>query len=54
MVGSQPGQIVLKTISEKKIHHTKKRVGGVAQDVGPEFQPKYGQKNQKKICRLII
>jgi hypothetical protein len=32
MVQSQPRQIVLETLSQKK-------AGGVAQDVGPEFKP---------------
>jgi hypothetical protein len=30
----------------KKTHH-KKRVGGVAQDVGPEFKPQYHKKKKK-------
>jgi hypothetical protein len=37
---SQPGQIVCETYLEKK-KHIKKRAGGVAQDVAPEFKPQY-------------
>jgi hypothetical protein len=36
-VQTQPRQIVLKTLSQKKLF-TKKRAGGVAQGVGPEFK----------------
>jgi hypothetical protein len=32
---------------KKKITHKKKRVGGVAQDVGPEFKPQYWKKKKK-------
>jgi hypothetical protein len=32
----------------KKTHPKKKGAGGVAQDVGPEFKPKYSQ-NKKKL-----
>jgi hypothetical protein len=39
-VRSQPGQIVLETLSRKKTI-TKKRAGAVAQGVGPEFKPQY-------------
>jgi hypothetical protein len=35
-VRSQPRQTVLKTLSQKTLH--KKRAGGVAQGVGPEFK----------------
>jgi hypothetical protein len=42
MVGSQPGQIVHETLSRK--HPIQKRVGGVAQNVGPEFKSQYCQK----------
>jgi hypothetical protein len=37
MVQSQPGQIVLETLSQKPLHK-KKRAGGVAQGEGPEFK----------------
>jgi hypothetical protein len=30
----------------EKTHH-KKRTGGVAQDVGPEFKPQYSKKKKK-------
>jgi hypothetical protein len=38
-VQSQTGQIAHETISQKKNH--KKRDGGVAQGLGPEFKPQY-------------
>jgi hypothetical protein len=38
-VQSQPRQIVQETLSQKKTHHKKKRAGGVAQGIGPEFKP---------------
>jgi hypothetical protein len=44
VVPSQPGQIVLKTLSQKT--HHKKRVGGVAQVEGPEFKPQYWRKTK--------
>jgi hypothetical protein len=49
MVQSQPGQIVHKTLSQKKkkTHH-KKRVGGVAQGVNPELKSQYHKTNKKK------
>jgi hypothetical protein len=31
----------------EKTHH-KKRAGGVAQDVGPEFKPQYHKKKKKR------
>jgi hypothetical protein len=42
VVQSQPGQIVLKTVSQK--HPTKKRAGGMAQGEDPEFKPQYCKK----------
>jgi hypothetical protein len=39
MIQSQPQQIVRETLSQK--NPSQKRVGGVAQDVGPEFKPQY-------------
>jgi hypothetical protein len=39
MVGSQPGQIVHKTLSRKK-KKSQKSVGEVAQGLGPEFKPR--------------
>jgi hypothetical protein len=41
VVRSQPGQIVHKTLSQKKKKPSQKRVGGVAQSEGPEFKPQY-------------
>jgi glutamine amidotransferase-like uncharacterized protein len=32
----------------KKKKHTKKRVGGVAQGVSPEFKPQYCKKKKKE------
>jgi hypothetical protein len=47
LVPSQPGKIVHKTLSQKKKKKNpfQKRVGGVAQGVGPEFKC---QKNPQK------
>jgi hypothetical protein len=45
VVQSQPGQIVLKTLSRKNL--SQKRAGGVAQSVGPEFKPQYWKKKKK-------
>jgi hypothetical protein len=42
-VQSQPGQIVLGTLSGKKTS-SQKRAGGVPQGVGPEFKPQYCKK----------
>jgi hypothetical protein len=42
-VQTSPGQIVCKTLSQKKKHY-KKRAGGVAQGIGPEFKPQYCKK----------
>jgi hypothetical protein len=39
MVQSQPWKVVHETLSRKHPH--KKRAGGVAQGVGPEFKPQY-------------
>jgi hypothetical protein len=41
MVQSQPGQIVPETLSQKKKPSPRKRAGGVAQGIGPEFKPQY-------------
>jgi hypothetical protein len=46
MVLSLPGQIVCQTLSQKTYH--KKRAGGVAQGVGPEFKPQYCKKKKIK------
>jgi hypothetical protein len=50
-VQSQPGQIVLKPPSWKKKKTQKKRTGGVAEGVDPEFKPQYCKK-KKKFCQL--
>jgi hypothetical protein len=42
MVPSQPGQIVCKTLSQKKL--SQKKASGVAQGVGPKFKPQYRKK----------
>jgi hypothetical protein len=42
MVGSQPGQIVHETLSQKT--PSQKRAGGVAQGEGLEFKPQYSKK----------
>jgi hypothetical protein len=49
LVQSQSRQIVCETLSQKNSTH-KKRAGGVAQGVGPEFKPKYHKK--KGLYRL--
>jgi hypothetical protein len=46
VVWSQPGQIVCETLSRKNPHH-KKRSGGVAEGVGPEFKAQYRRKKKK-------
>jgi hypothetical protein len=50
VVGSQPWEIVLKTLSPgKKKKPSQKRAGGVAQGVGPEFKPQYRKKTNKLV-----
>jgi hypothetical protein len=44
VVRSQPGQIVLETLSQK--YPSQKRSGVVAQGIGPEFKPQYHTKNK--------
>jgi hypothetical protein len=46
VVWSQPGEVVLKTLSQK--NPSQKRAGGVAQGVGPEFKLQYQKKKKKK------
>jgi hypothetical protein len=46
VVRSQPGQIVLETLSQK--NPSQKRTGGVAQGVGPEFKSQHHKKKKKK------
>jgi hypothetical protein len=43
VVRSQPGKIAF---SQK--NSSQKRVGRVAQDIGPEFEPQYHKKEKKK------
>jgi hypothetical protein len=45
-VQSQPRQIVCETLSWK--HPSRKRTGGVAQGVGPEFKPQYHKKKKER------
>jgi hypothetical protein len=45
MVKSQPRPIICKTLSWKT--HHKKRMGGVAHGVDPEFKPQYWKKKVK-------
>jgi hypothetical protein len=52
MVRGQPGQIVRKTLSQKKKKKSQKRADGVAQGLGPEFKPQYCNNNNKKILRI--
>jgi hypothetical protein len=44
-VQSQPGQIVHETLYRK--NPSQKRAGGVAQGVGPEFNPQYHTQKQR-------
>jgi hypothetical protein len=46
MVQSQPRQIVLQDAVLKKT--LQKRVGGVAQGVGPDFKPQYCKKKKER------
>jgi hypothetical protein len=46
-VQSQPKQIVRETLSRKYSSPKKKKAGGVAQGVGPEFKPQYHKKIKK-------
>jgi hypothetical protein len=50
-VRSQPRHIVCETLSQKKTLQ-KKRAGGVAQGVGPEFKPQYRKK--KDFCKFFL
>jgi hypothetical protein len=47
VVQSQPGQIVLKTLSRKK--PSQKRAGGITEGVGSEFKPQYWKKKKAKV-----
>jgi hypothetical protein len=46
VVGIKPRQIVPETLSRKT--PSQNRAGGVAQGIGPEFKPQYGQKKTQK------
>jgi hypothetical protein len=46
VVQIQPGQKVHETLSQE--NPLQKRAGGVAQGVGPEFEPQYHKKKKKK------
>jgi hypothetical protein len=50
-VQSQPGQIVHKTLSQKKALYIK-RAGRVAQGVGPGFKTQYHKKTNRKSGRI--
>jgi hypothetical protein len=52
MVQSQPGEIVLETLSWKTLH--KNRACGVAQGEGPEFKPQYHQKKKSGLAEREI
>jgi hypothetical protein len=49
-VQSQPGQIVLETLSQK--NPSQKKPGGLAQGVGPDFIPSITKKKKKKVLVL--
>jgi hypothetical protein len=50
-IRTQPGEIGNPYLIKKNRH--KKRAGGVAQDVGPEFKPQY-RKEKKKPASLVL
>jgi hypothetical protein len=52
MIQSQPGQIVLETLSWKK-PFKKKRAGGVARGVDPEFKSQYRKKKKILHAKLL-
>jgi hypothetical protein len=55
VVGRQPGQIVQKTLSQKK-NSSHKRAGEVALGKGPEFKPQYFKKRERTvldICHIL-
>jgi hypothetical protein len=54
MVQSQTGQIVHKTLCQKKTNSSQKRAGGVAQDVGLKFKPQYCKKKKGKNIYLYF
>jgi hypothetical protein len=54
-VQSQPKQIVLKTLSQKKLLHTQKKwTGRVAQGIGPEFKPQYRQTREEGMNKQTV
>jgi hypothetical protein len=52
VVQSQPRQIVPETLSQKPIMK-KRRAGGVAQGIGPEFKSQYCQKKKSVLLYTI-
>jgi hypothetical protein len=55
VVPSQPGQIVLPDPFSKKAHQKKKkRVGGVAQGIGPEFKPIPQEKRKINMSSIYV
>jgi hypothetical protein len=52
MVLSQPGQIVWETLPWKS--PSQKRAGGVAQGIGPEFNPSTAKNKNKKVYHSVL
>jgi hypothetical protein len=46
--------MVLKTLSQKKKNPSQKRAVGVAQDIGPEFEPQYYKTKKSQWSSCII
>jgi hypothetical protein len=47
----RPGQTVHETLSRKI--PSQKRIGGVAQVIGPEFKPQYHQKKKRDLLSTV-
>jgi hypothetical protein len=48
---ASPGKIIHDSLSGK--NPSQKRTGGVAQDVGPEFEPQYGKNKTKQKNKIL-
>jgi hypothetical protein len=51
-VRNEPRQLVCRTLSQKNTSQKKKRAGGVAQGIGPEFKLQYHKKIKKRLGYL--
>jgi hypothetical protein len=54
VVQRQPGQIVHEPLYGKKKSSHKKRAGGMAQGIAPEFKPQYHKKKKNWIHPIIL